>query len=86
MSTELPEAHFTHVDASAAMNQIATEKYATVQLSRVKIVQEHIQRIRLPPEQFDLIVCVNVLYGVPPQRAILQRIRDRWGADAAGDA
>jgi ubiquinone/menaquinone biosynthesis C-methylase UbiE len=73
----LPEAEIWHVDFDPTMNSIASQKYRNQNIDNIKVVCEHIQRMEFEQGTADLVVCVNVLYAVHPQIAILNKIR-RW--------
>ena len=73
----LPEAEIWHVDFDPTMNSIASQKYRAQDLNNINVVCEHIQRIEFEEGTVDLVVCVNVLYAVYPQVAVLNKIR-RW--------
>lgn len=77
MADVLPDAAYTHVDFDARMNAVARSKYELNDQLNVNIVQEHLQKVMLPEQTFDLMVCVNVLYAVSPQLLFLQRAK-RW--------
>jgi ubiquinone/menaquinone biosynthesis C-methylase UbiE len=77
MSEVLPHASYTHIDSDQSMNKVARSKYDRLKPLDVNIVQDYLQRVSIPDETFDLIVCVNVLYAVAPQALFLRRIR-RW--------
>jgi ubiquinone/menaquinone biosynthesis C-methylase UbiE len=77
MATRLPNANFTHVDSDSTMNSLAKRKYAAAGLEKVDVIEEYLQRVTLPTNHFDLIVCVNVLYAVAPQPLFLSRMH-RW--------
>jgi 2-polyprenyl-3-methyl-5-hydroxy-6-metoxy-1,4-benzoquinol methylase len=71
----LPDAEIVHVDSDPAMNEVAKTKYQRAGLTNIEIVPEHLQRLSFPLGSFDLIVCVNVLYAVPPQQILAAKIR-----------
>ena len=77
MAYQLPNATFTHVDLDSTMNALAREKYMEAGLENVNVIEEYLQRVSLPENHFDLIVCVNVLYAVAPQSIFLSRIH-QW--------
>ena len=59
------------------MNDIAREKYFNLGIEDVAIHEEFVQRVDFSEETFDLVVCVNALYAISPQEAVLRKIR-RW--------
>lgn len=71
----LPNARFTHVDFDNKMNDLARRKYALAQIGDVNVVKNYAQRVQFPNNSFDLIVCVNALYAISPQRPLLNNIR-----------
>ena len=77
LSKTRPDAEYHHVDFDHVMNEIAREKYAKIGLSKVSVYEEYIQRIDFPEQKFDLVICINALYAVSPQEAILRKI-SRW--------
>ncbi len=77
MAGRLSNANFTHVDRDSTMNALATQKYAEAGIRNVNIVEDYLQRVSLPRNHYDLIVCVNVLYAVAPQPLFLSRIH-QW--------
>ena len=72
----IPEGKYVHVDFDEVMNGIARTKYVGAKLN-VTIVEEYIQRLEFPSENFDLILCVNALYAIQPQQAVLHKVR-KW--------
>lgn len=72
-----PSATYYHIDFDEVMNGIAREKYEKLGLENVNFVEEYIQRVDFPDESFDLVVCVNALYAMSPQSAVLRKI-SRW--------
>lgn len=77
MSDVLPHASYTHIDFDPGMNTVARSKYDQLKSIEVNVIEEYLQRVSIPDESFDLIVCVNVLYAVAPQGLFLSRAR-RW--------
>ena len=77
LSIKRPNAKYFHVDFDEAMNQIALSKYARQGLSNVSVYQEYVQRVDFPAQSFDLVICVNALYAISPQEAVLEKIL-RW--------
>lgn len=77
MSEVLPKASYTHIDFDPCMNDLARKKYGQLGVPNVRIVQDYLQRVSIPDDSFDLIICVNVLYAVAPQSLLLNRVR-RW--------
>ena len=72
-----PKASFTHVDFDKVMNDIARDKYLNLGIKDVAIHEEYVQRVDFLEETFDLIICVNALYAISPQEAVLRKAR-RW--------
>lgn len=77
LSRFLPHGSFVHVDFDRKMNELARHKYARQGIVDVNIVEEHVQHVDFPTNSFDLVVCVNALYAISPQREVLTKIR-RW--------
>jgi ubiquinone/menaquinone biosynthesis C-methylase UbiE len=77
MADVLPQATYTHIDFDPCMNKVARAKYEQRETTRVRIVEDYLQRVEIPDQSFDLIVCVNVLYAVAPQTLFLKRVK-RW--------
>ena len=75
LSERLPEAEFTHVDFDEKMNNFAEKKYNECGGKNVRVVREYAQRLEMPPNSFDLILCVNALYAISPQKEVLRKIR-----------
>lgn len=74
---EMPHVRFVHLDADAAMNEVAQQKYLAAGIENVEIRCCSATDAAYPPESFDLIVCVNALYAIAPQVDMLRRMR-RW--------
>lgn len=72
----LPGARFVHLDANTAMNERARLKYSELDIN-VTVVEEYAQRADFAEESFDIVLCINVLYTLHPQGAMLDKIR-RW--------
>ncbi len=77
LSRVRPEATFTHVDFDKVMNEIALEKYKRLGIRDISIKEEYLQRVDFPDSSFDLVLCINALYAISPQKAILKKIQ-RW--------
>ena len=77
LSRILPDAEYYHVDFDEVMNEIARDKYRKIGLESVHFLEDYIQRIDFPDDKFDLIICVNALYAMSPQMAVLRKIH-RW--------
>lgn len=75
LGSVLPVAHFTHIDANREMNQIALEKYSRSGLENVQIIESDLRQLSLNNPEFDLIICINALYAMPPQELILTKFR-----------
>lgn len=80
ISKLVPNAHFTHLDFDNKMNQLALQKYERAQIRSVEIVSDFAQRVEFPPKTFDLVVCVNALYAISPQKQVLHKIHS-WLKD-----
>lgn len=76
LASHIPEGKYVHVDFDGVMNGIARAKYQEQGMD-VTIIEEYIQRLEFPPESFDLILCVNALYAIQPQQAVLHKVR-KW--------
>ena len=72
---DLPQARFVHLDFDATMNEIALHKYRALGLERVDVHCCPADEAGYPAETFDLIISVNALYAMQPQREVLRRIR-----------
>lgn len=70
-----PNASFTHVDCDHEMCRIASKKYEMAGIKNVDVVEDYVQRAKLQPASFDLILCVNSLYAMNPVELTLRRIR-----------
>lgn len=77
LSKVLPDARYTHVDFDHVMNEIAKEKYRQLAVKDVLIKEEYVQRVDFPDDSFDLVLCVNALYAISPQKSVLSKIR-KW--------
>jgi len=77
LSRDLPGAQFVHLDADSEMNRIAGAKYAKIAAGNVTIQTDSVFEAEFPSQSFDLILCVNALYSMNPQREVLCRI-NRW--------
>lgn len=80
LSKLIPEASFTHVDFDAKMNELAAKKYANNSIDSVRIICDYAQRVEFEPESFDLVICVNALYAISPQKQVLNKVRS-WLKD-----
>ena len=76
----LPNSNFSHVDFDTKMNELAHQKYERANVKSVRIINEYVQRVVFEPKQFDLIICVNALYAISPQKQVLNNIRS-WLKD-----
>jgi ubiquinone/menaquinone biosynthesis C-methylase UbiE len=74
LSRLIPHAHFTHLDSDKKMNKVAAHKYANARVENVDILNSCAQRVDFSEESFDLILCVNALYAISPQKPLLQKI------------
>ena len=75
MSRLIPSASFVHVDFDAKMNLAARNKYDQQSVKKVTIVANYAQHVDFPANHFDLIVCVNALYAISPQKQVLNKVR-----------
>ncbi len=75
MAKVLPSARFTHVDYDDGMNHEARLKYEQQGVADVEIVSSYVQNLDLAPKSYDLVVCVNALYAISPQRQALDKVR-----------
>ena len=71
----LPNANYVHVDFDSKMNQSAKKKYEGIKLKNFRIVTEYAQKTEFPSNSFDLIICVNALYAISPQKQVLHNLR-----------
>jgi ubiquinone/menaquinone biosynthesis C-methylase UbiE len=71
----LPLASFTHLDFDGRMIQTAKTKHELKRIANVSYVQGRAQDVDFPAQSFDLIICVNALYAISPQRDMLARMR-----------
>ena len=74
MAEQLPGAEFIHVDFDSKMNEMALQKYERRQVRSVEILPENAQQIDFTDSSFDLVVCVNALYAISPQKEILRKV------------
>jgi len=75
MSRLIPNASFVHVDFDAKMNVAAQKKYADHGVQDFTIMANYAQHVDFPESQFDLVVCVNALYAICPQKQVLNKVR-----------
>ena len=80
LSRLLPNANFTHIDFDKKMNDLAAKKYHDQGIDSVNIVCEHAQRTEMESASFDLILCVNALYAIAPQKQVLKKVKN-WLKD-----
>ena len=80
ISRFLPNSTFTHVDFDSKMNELAHRKYESANVNSVTIIEEYAQHIEFEPNHFDLVLCVNALYAISPQKQVLEHIRS-WLKD-----
>jgi ubiquinone/menaquinone biosynthesis C-methylase UbiE len=76
MAEIYPKAEFVHVDFDSRMNELARAKYHRNGISNVHFVEDHVLHNRLAPSTMDLVICVNSIYAVNPQQAVLERVRE----------
>jgi ubiquinone/menaquinone biosynthesis C-methylase UbiE len=76
LSNALPSASFTHVDFDARMIETAKAKYARLGVEGVSCVQARAQEIEFPAASFDLIISINALYAISPQRDLLVKMKN----------
>lgn len=74
LSRHLPNASFTHVDFDKKMNRVAAKKYERNNVKNYSIVENYAQHVEFPDNHFDLIVCVNALYAISPQKQVLHKV------------
>ena len=77
LSRVRPNAHYSHVDFDRTMNTLAEKKYGDLGIRKYSIIEEYVQRIEFDEESLDLVICVNALYAISPQEAVLGKIH-RW--------
>lgn len=77
LGQDIPSASFFHLDFDPAMNEIAAAKYAAAGITNVEIKCASASEATYPDQSFDLIISVNALYAMRPQREVLRKIR-RW--------
>ena len=75
ISRLLPNSTFSHVDFDAKMNELARRKYEHSNVKSVSIIEEYAQLVVFEPNRFDLIICVNALYAISPQKQVLNNVR-----------
>jgi ubiquinone/menaquinone biosynthesis C-methylase UbiE len=74
VAKHLPDANYVHVDFDSKMNDLAWRKYRDAEVRHVQLVTEYAQECDFPPESFDLLICVNALYAISPQEAVLKNM------------
>jgi len=72
-----PDAHFTHVDSDPAMSSFARIKYQRNSVNNVEILNAQVLDLDLGDSTFDVIILINALYAMNPQRKVLEKIK-RW--------
>jgi ubiquinone/menaquinone biosynthesis C-methylase UbiE len=75
LAHDLPEARYVHLDFDAGMNKIAADKYSAMGLEHIELECCRASEAHYAPQSFDLIISVNALYAMQPQREVLRRIR-----------
>ncbi len=75
ISRILPNSTFSHVDFDASMNKLARQKYKDSNVKSVSIIEEYAQLVVFESNRFDLIICVNALYAISPQKQVLNNVR-----------
>ena len=75
LARDLPRARFIHLDADPVMNEIAASKYSSQGIEHVDLHCCLAREAAYAGESFDLIICVNALYAMSPQRETLRKIR-----------
>ena len=56
------------------MNELAQRKYATHELESVEIINQYVQDAEFADSSFDVIICINALYAISPQKEVLKKI------------
>lgn len=74
MARILPNAHYIHVDFDIKMNIFANQKYQSQNIKSVRLLTEYAQQTNFPDSSLDLVVCVNALYAISPQKQILKNV------------
>ena len=77
LANKYPDATFTHIDSNREMNKIALQKYDSIGLANVQVIEEDVQRLDFSEGSFDLVLCINALYAMQPQQFVLTKIR-KW--------
>lgn len=72
---------FVHLDSSAEMNEVARDKYRSHGVTNVEIVQKSIFEYDIDAGHFDVLLCINALYAMQPQRAALERMHNWLNKD-----
>jgi ubiquinone/menaquinone biosynthesis C-methylase UbiE len=74
MAKEHPECSFVHVDFDTKMNELAARKYEANGVRSVRVISDYAQHLDFPDACFDLVLCVNALYAISPQKQILRKV------------
>jgi ubiquinone/menaquinone biosynthesis C-methylase UbiE len=77
LSADIRGASFVHVDADEEMNRIARCKFADAGIESVEVITASALDIDFPDHSFDLLIMINSLYAMSPQRDVLARVH-RW--------
>ncbi len=74
MQAFYPQASYVHIDSDSEMNRIAAQKYRARGFKNVELVEEYVQRLDIPAEEFDILICVHSLYAMNPQKLVLKKL------------
>jgi ubiquinone/menaquinone biosynthesis C-methylase UbiE len=77
LANKLPNANFVHLDMNKTMNAYARQKYLENRISSVRVIEDYIERVEFPDDEFDLVICINALNTASPQLPVLQKVK-RW--------
>ena len=74
LARELPTASFVHVDFDTKMNEVAERKYVENGVRNVRVLNHYVQDVSFEESSFDIIICINALYAISPQKDVLKKI------------
>jgi len=72
-----PEARIIHVDASSAMNEVATKKAHSLGCENLILRTSSVEQLDFDEGSLAAIVCVHALYTFPNPHEVLRRL-NRW--------
>ncbi|MBX3706297.1 MAG: class I SAM-dependent methyltransferase [Pseudomonadales bacterium] len=76
MADQFPDGAIFHIDFDARMNELAQQKYLERGIKNVQILQDHILNIDLPKSSVDLVICINSIYAISPQKSVLEKAHE----------